>query len=147
MERQANTKTLKPLSAKKAPEPAAGHTVIEDWMQRLMPGLQPLVKLLDESIRRTVPGLQYGVKWKRAYYGLPEVGWIIELAAYDVSVNLVFFGGAAFNPPPPLGSDERSRYVKLRTLEEARAPRIGDWIHQATRVQGWKPEPLRRCDV
>ena len=49
-------------------------------------------------------GLRYAVKWKRPYYGLPEVGWIIELAAYDVSVNVVFLGDAAFAAPLPLGT-------------------------------------------
>ena len=65
-----------------------------------MPDLQPIVMRLDESIRATIPGLYYAVKWKRAYYGLPELGWIIEIAAYDVSVNVVFLGGADFEPRP-----------------------------------------------
>jgi hypothetical protein len=46
------------------------------------------------------PGLHYAVKWKRPYYGRPELGWIIEMAAYDVSVNVVFLGGADFESPP-----------------------------------------------
>jgi hypothetical protein len=33
----------------------------------------------------------------------------------------VFFGGADFDPPPPLGTVGRSRYVKLKTPEEAEA--------------------------
>ena len=49
-----------------------------------------IVGALDDLIRATIPGLHYAVKWKRPHYGLPELGWIIELAAYDVSVNVVF---------------------------------------------------------
>ncbi len=49
------------------------------------------------------------MKWKRAFYGRPNPGWIFELAAYDVSVNVVFFGGADFDSPPPLGNTDRSR--------------------------------------
>jgi hypothetical protein len=49
----------------------------------------------------------YAVKYKRAFYGLPELGWIIEIAPYDVSVNVVFLGGADFDPPPPLGTTNR----------------------------------------
>lgn len=130
--------TRKPLSAKKAPEAADGHAAIEDWMRRLMPDLQPIVKRLDELICNTIPGLQYAVKWKRAYYGLPEQGWIIEMVAYDVSVNIVFFGGVAFDPSLPLGTDERSRYVKLKTLGETQDPLILKWIEQAAHVPGWK---------
>ncbi|NLD53301.1 MAG: DUF1801 domain-containing protein [Burkholderiaceae bacterium] len=101
-----------------------------------MPALQPIVAHLDGLIRRTVPGLQYAVKWKKAYYGLPDHGWIIEMVAYDVSVNLVFFAGARFDPPPPQG--EGSRYVKIRSLEEAKAPEVVDWIRQSAGHPGWR---------
>jgi hypothetical protein len=103
-----------------------------------MPDLHPIVKRLDALICDTIPGLQYAVKWKKAYYGLPEPGWIIEMVAYDVSVNVVFFGGADFDPPPPLGTGGRSRYVKLKTSEEAEAPSMRKWIEQAARLPGWK---------
>jgi hypothetical protein len=93
---------------------------------------------LDGSIRETIPVLQYAIKWKNAYYGVPELGWIIEMAAYAVSVNVSFFGGAEFDPPPPLGTTDRSRYVKLTTLEEAQGPEMHKWIEQAGRVPGWK---------
>ena len=94
-------------------------------------------RALDESIRETIPGLRYAVKWKKAYYGLPELGWIIEMVSYDVSVNVVFFGGADFDPPPPLGTTNRSRYVKLTNLEEAQGPEIHKWIEKAGGVPGW----------
>jgi len=103
-----------------------------------MPDLHPIVKRLDELIRETIPGLQYAVKWKKAYYGLPELGWIIEMVAYDVSVNVVFFGGVDFDPSPPLGTTGRTRYVKLKTSEEAQGPEMHKWIEQARRVPGWR---------
>jgi hypothetical protein len=118
--------------------PAGSHGAIEDWIRSLVPGLQPIVERLDEVICETIPGARYAVKWKRAHYGLPEVGWLIELAPYDVSVNVVFFGGAEFDPPAPLGATERTRYVKLTTLEEAQGPELRDWIGQAARVPGWR---------
>jgi hypothetical protein len=131
-------KARKPTSARKPPVPSDSHAEIEDWMQRVMPDLQPILKRLDELIRETIDGLQYAVKWKRAFYGLSELGWVIEIAAYDVSVNVVFFGGADFDPPPPLGSTGRDRYVKVKTLEEAQGPEMHEWIGQAGRVSGWK---------
>jgi hypothetical protein len=63
---------------------------------------------------------------------------IIETVAYDVSVNVVFLGGADFDPPPPLGSRGRSRYVKLKTLEEAQRPLVRKWIEQAASGRSWK---------
>ncbi|MFZ0376479.1 MAG: DUF1801 domain-containing protein [Solirubrobacteraceae bacterium] len=131
-------KARKPTSARKPPVPSDSHAEIEDWMRRVMPDLHPIIKRLDELIREAIDGLQYAVKWKRAYYGLPELGWVIEIAAYDVSVNVVFFGGADFDPPPLLGSTGRDRYVKVKTLEEAQGPEMHKWIGQAGRVSGWK---------
>ena len=118
--------------------PTDSHAEIEDWIRSVMPGLHRIVQWLDESIRETIPGLQYAIKWKKAYYGLPELGWMIEMVAYDVSVNVVFFGGAEFDPPPPLGTTERTRYVKVQTVEEAQTPVMRNWIEQAARVRGWK---------
>ena len=131
-------KTPKPPGTRKAPEAAGSHGEIADWMRRVMPDLHPLVTRLDALIRETLPDLQYAVKWKKAYYGVPEQGWVIEMVAYDVSVNLVFFGGADFDQPPPLGTGGRSRYVKLRTVEDADEPSVRRWIEQAGRVPGWK---------
>jgi hypothetical protein len=135
---QAKAKTLKPAAAKNPPVATDSHAAIEDWIRRVMPDLHPIVKSLDESICKTIPGLQYAIKWNKAYYGLPEHGWIIEMVAYDVSVNVVFLGGADFDPPPPLGTTGRSRYVKLTSLEEAQGPLMRKWIEQAAQMRGWK---------
>ncbi len=132
-----SAKTPKPPGMRKAPEPAGSHAVIEDWARRVMPALNPIVTRLDALIRDGIPDLQYAIKWQKAYYGRAEQGWLIELVAYDVSVNVVFFGGADFDAPPPLGTVGRSRYVKVRTMEEADAPAIRTWIEQAANVTGW----------
>jgi len=131
-------KQRKPNAARKPPVPSESHAEIEAWMGRVMPDLHPIVERLDELIRGKIPGLQYAVKWKRAYYGSPELGWVIEMVAYDVSVNVVFFGGVEFDPPPPLGTTDRSRYVKVRTLEEAQGREMDTWLEQAGSVPGWR---------
>ena len=130
-------KVIKGNARRKPPEPSANQSDIEEWCRRLMPDVQPIVKRLDASIRATVRGLDHAVKWKRAYYGLPQLGWIIELAPYAVSVNVVFLGGADFEPPPPLGTTGRTRYVKVTSLAEAQQPELRSWIGQAGRTPGW----------
>jgi len=131
----------KPTSARKPPLPSEGHGDIARWTSRVMPELHPIVVSLDRQIREAITGLQYAVKWKRAFYGLQDLGWIIELAAYDVSVNVVFFGGADLDPPPPLGDTGRSRYVKIRNLEETRSAELARWFEQAAHVRGWNQSP------
>ena len=84
-----------------------------------------------------IPGLKYAVKYKRAFYGLPGLGWIIEVAPYDVSANILCLGGADFDHPPPLGTAGRTRYVKVTTLEDGRRPVLLEWIAQAGRTPGW----------
>ena len=125
-------------SSRKPPVPSESHADVDDWMRRVMPDLHPVVERLDEMIREAIPELQFAVKWKKAYYGVPEHGWVIEMVAYDVSVNIVFFGGADFVPPPPPGTTGRSRYIKLKSLDEADSPEIRNWIEQAGRVPGWR---------
>ena len=131
-------KSRKPNTTRKPPVPSDSHAEIEDWLRRVMPDLNPIVTHLDKQIRKMHSGLQYAIKWKKAYYGLADLGWIIEMVAYDVSVNVVFLGGADFDSPPPLGDSDRSRYVKLRSLEEAKAPEVREWIEQAAQVPGWQ---------
>jgi len=131
-------KAIKGNDGRKPPQPSADHAEIEAWFGRIMPHLQPIVRRLDESIRTTIPEVQYAIKWKRAYYGLPELGWVIEIAPYDVSVNVVFLGGVDFDPPPPLGTMGRTRYVKITTVEEAQQPALLQWLEQAGRTAGWK---------
>ena len=130
-------KEIKGYASRKPPEPSASHSAIDEWVQRQVPQLQPIVRALDDLIRRTIPDLQYAVKWKRPYYGLSDLGWIIELAAYDVSVNVVFLGGADFDPPPPLGTTDRTRYMKVTSLEALQQSELNAWIQQAARTPGW----------
>jgi hypothetical protein len=130
-------KKRKGTSTRKPPEPSGSHAEIDDWTKRIMPDLQPIVARLDELIRNTLPGLQYAIKWKKAYYGLPERGWVIEMVAYDVSVNVVFLGGADFDSPPPLGDSDRSRYIKVTSLDEVDEQEFRTWIENAGRVDGW----------
>lgn len=130
-------KQRKGMSTKKPPEHSESHAEIDDWMKRIMPDLQPLVTRIDALIRETIPNTQYAIKWKKAYYGLPDRGWVIELVAYDVSVNVVFLGGADYDSPPPLGDTDRSRYLKVKGLDDVDEAEFRSWIENAGRVDGW----------
>ena len=128
----------KASTARTPPTPSDSHAEIEQWIRSAMPDLQPIVHRLDELIRETIPDLEYAIKWKKAYYGLQDLGWIIEVVPYDVSVNVVFLGGAHFKSPPPLGDSDNSRYIKVTTLEDAQRQEMRDWIEQAGHMPGWK---------
>ena len=132
-------KQRKPLSTKKPPIPSENNEILKDWMQNnIMPKMQPLIKRIDEMITERIPDLQYSIKWGSAFYGTPENGWLIEVAAYAVSINIVFLSGANFDPQPPLGTDDRSRYIKLTTMGDLNNPQVIDFIEQAKGLNGWK---------
>jgi hypothetical protein len=52
-------------------------------------------------------------------------------------VNVVFLGGADLEPPPPQGTTDRTRYLKLTSVEEVRRPELHEWFKQAGRTPGW----------
>ena len=131
-------KYIKGLEGKTPPEPSADHSPIDQWFDDVVPKMQPIVRALDEAIRTAIPGLQYAVKRHRAHYGLPTLGWIIELAPYFKSVNILFYGGADFSSPPPLGETDRTRYLKVTSLDDLDRADLQDWIKQAARTQGWR---------
>ncbi len=131
-------KAVKGLAGRTPPVASADPEVIAAWCRRQMPDLQPLVIQIDELIRGTVRGLEYAIRANRAFYGLPKFGWIIELAPYAVSVNVLFLGGADLPDPPPLGTTDRTRYIKLTALNDAQRSQLRSWIKLAARTPGWR---------
>lgn len=132
-------KSSKTGTSRKPPEPNESHEPIQEWVRNLVPSLQPIVEQVDSLIRGEHDDLRYAIKWKKAYYGLPGKGWVIEMVAYDVSVNVVFLAGGDFADPPPLGdSGDSSRYIKLKSAEEADTDEMRRWIRQAGQHAGWE---------
>jgi hypothetical protein len=72
-----------------------------------------------------------------AGYGVMGRGRTTGYQNYEVSVNVVFLGGADFDSPPPLGTTDRTQYIKVTTLEEAQRPELHKWIEEASRTPGW----------
>lgn len=128
-------KTHKPLSTKKPPAPEEDHQLIEDWIADARPAVNPILKALDKQIGSELKNPRYAIKWGKAYYGSPGRGWCIEVAAYDISANIVFLNGNRLDPPPELGDE--TRYVKIRKPEELESSRLREWIRQSCSNPGW----------
>ncbi len=60
-------KEIKGLSSRKPPVPSDSYADIDDRPRRL----QPIVARVDEMIRKSIPDLQYAVKWKRRTTATP----------------------------------------------------------------------------
>jgi hypothetical protein len=129
-------KMIKGNPRRKPPEPV-DHSEIEGWIGGVMPRLQAAVSALDDLICTDLSGLTYGVKFSRAFYGLPDLGWVIEVAAYHKTFNVLFLGGAEFGDPPPLGETSRMRFVKLDSIDDIGRDDLRGWIGEAGRTPGW----------
>ena len=128
-------KSHQPLSSKKPPAPDESHQLIEEWIAKAMPALNPIVSELDKLIQQELKDPRYAIKWGKAFYGSTKFGWCIELVAYDVSANLVFLNGSQLQEPPELGDE--TRYVKIKSLEEAQSAQVREWIRQSCHMPGW----------
>jgi hypothetical protein len=51
---------------------------------------------------------------------------------------IIFLNGVDLKPSPPLGSDDRTRYIKIYSLIELKKSKVLEWIKQAAIVKGWK---------
>lgn len=125
------------VSSRKPPAAAHGHEVVDEWLTELMPTVQSFVTAIDERICAAIPDLEFAIKWGKAYYGLPDLGWIIEVASYHRTANIVFLGGASFDDPPKLGSGS-SRYVKLAPGDDLSSPELTRWLTEAATTPGWR---------
>lgn len=130
-------KAPKSHTTRKPPEPADGHAAIKEWTQEMMPRLQPLLRKVDKLIRDELSDPQYAIKWSKAYYGTAKRGWMIEVAAYDKSINVVFLSGSKFSSPPPSGEGD-SRYIKLQQDEDPDDTDLVKWIKAAKQQPGWQ---------
>jgi hypothetical protein len=128
-------KNIKPLSTKNPPVPDESHTRIEEWIANTKPAMNPIISELDKLIRQHLKNPRYAVKLGKAYYGSSQFGWCIELAGYHVSVNVVFLNGNKLDKPPELGNG--TRYVKIRSLDEAQSGQVLAWVKQSCQMSGW----------
>lgn len=131
----AEPKQITGNATPRPPELSASHDDISGWVQRQMPEPQPIVARMDEVICTAIPELHYAIKCMRPYYCLSQLRWIIELAAYDVSVNVVFFGCALLIPHRLRPRDDLARW---------RRPGVNRSSRSASRA-GSRQQPARRA--
>lgn len=123
------------LNTKKPPVSVGTHDDVDRWMAGVMPAVNPIVSELDQIIRKSLKDPRFAIKWGKAYYGSAQLGWCIELAAYHVSVNVVFLNGDRLHEPPSLG--DATRYVKIKSREELKSAQILAWIKESCGMPGW----------
>jgi len=142
--RKASTAKAKPT--KKAPKGDGGPNGavgVEAWIADVKPEHRAIVKRLDALIRKTIPGIQRHVKWRKPsqplgvpFYGVPGQGWIAAMWSFKDRVGIAFFAGNDLQPRPPLVSVSQRR-VDIHDESEYDEAQLRSWLQQARELPGW----------
>ena len=99
-----------------------------------------VVRRLDASISRAVPGVRKAVRWNSPFYGVEGRGWFLTVHCFTHYVKVGFFRGASLRPLPPGESKQEGvRYVDLREGERFDEALLASWVRQAAELPGWDP--------
>ena len=114
-----------------------GDAPVQDWIAAAPGWKSDAAQRLDSLIERTVRRVKKAVKWNSPMYGVEDDAWFMSFHAFDRYLKVAFFRGAALDPVPPVGSQQKDvRYLHLHqddTIDEAR---LAGWIEQASRLPG-----------
>ena len=118
---------------------AVGRPAIEEWLGRVKPGMQPLVRRMDQLIMKAMPDAVCAVKWGVPFYGLPGQGWIAAINSFKAHAKLLFFAGGKLKPRLPAGKGNNA--IDFHSDEELRREekQVKAWLQQAKKLPGWGP--------
>lgn len=92
-----------------------------------------IAERVDALAASTLPGLQRGVKWGMAYYGV-DGGWCFAVGAFVGHVKVMFIRGTELQPEPPvtpIGMGKATRGVELASAGQLDERQVAAWMKQA----------------
>jgi hypothetical protein len=126
-------------SSKISPAKAAfGDKPVFAYIASLSQPQRTIAERVDALAAKTLPGLQRSVKWGMSYYGVGD-GWCFCCGDFGGLVKLMFIGGAALKPVPPVtpvGMGKATRGVEIATLDDLDERQIAQWMQQVAAVPG-----------
>ncbi len=127
------------VSSKISPAKAAdGDKPVFAYIASLPPPQRGIAEKVDALAAKTLPKLQRSVKWGMSYYGVGD-GWCFCCGDFAGVVKLMFIGGAALKPVPPVtpvAMGKATRGVEIATLDDLDEGQIADWMKQVAAVPG-----------
>jgi len=92
------TKLKAAMNGKASPAKAAdGDAPVFAYIASLPQPQRGIAERIDALAAKTLPGLQRGVKWGMAYYGV-DGGWCFAAGAFVGHVKLMFIRGTVLKP-------------------------------------------------
>ncbi|MBK8456545.1 MAG: DUF1801 domain-containing protein [Phyllobacteriaceae bacterium] len=118
---------------------AHGDAPVQAWIAAAPGWRGDVGRRLDALITQTVPGAAKAVKWNSPFYGMEGRGWFLSFHAFDNYLKVLFFNGAALDPPPPVASKQKKvRYLHVGPEGPADEAQFVEWVRQASRLDGEK---------
>jgi hypothetical protein len=115
-----------------------GDAAVRAWIALLPEWQSARARRIDAVVTGRMPDVHEAVKWHGIWYGVPGGGWLLAVASFKAHLKLVFFDGAALEPPPPVRlAAQGQRALDLRETDAFDERRFARWIAQARRLPGW----------
>ena len=131
---KTTTKLKSAMNGKASPAKAAdGDAPVFAYIASLPQPQRGIAERIDALAAKTLPGLQRGVKWGMAYYGV-DGGWCFASGAFVGHVKLMFIRGTDLKPEPPvtpIAMGKATRGVELETAKDLDERQVAAWMKQA----------------
>ena len=128
------TKLKAAMNGKASPAKAAdGDAPVFAYIASLPQPQRGIAERIDALAAKTLPGLQRGVKWGMAYYGV-DGGWCFASGAFIGHVKLMFIRGTDLKPEPPvtpIAMGKATRGVELASVKDLDDRQVALWMKQA----------------
>lgn len=115
-----------------------GDGPVQDYIAAMPGWTQDIGRRIDDTVVRTVPGVQKAVKWNSPFYGMERDCWFLSFHVFTRYVKVTFFRGTSLKPMPP----ETSKHPEVRYLNiregEAFDVQFAEWVKQASALPGEK---------
>jgi hypothetical protein len=122
------------MNGKASPAKAAdGDKPVFDYIASLPQPQRGIAERIDALAAKTLPGLQRGVKWGMAYYGV-DGGWCFSSGAFVDHLKLMFIRGTDLKPEPPvtpIAMGKATRGVELASVKDLDEGQVASWMKQA----------------
>ncbi len=131
---KSTTKLLVAMTGKASDAKTAdGDEPVFAYIASLPQPQRSIAERIDALAARSLPGLQRGVKWGMAYYGV-DGGWCFASGAFVGHVKLMFIRGTELKPEPPvtpIGMGKATRGVELASEADLDEHQAATWMKQA----------------
>ena len=131
---KSTTKLLVAMTGKASDAKTAdGDAPVFAYIASLPQPQRSIAERIDALAARSLPGLQRGVKWGMAYYGV-DGGWCFASGAFVGHVKLMFIRGTELKPEPPvtpIGMGKATRGMELAAEADLDERQAATWMKQA----------------